>query len=99
MVALQAATGVVYDESFRARVRFFVTKAAVAATTEAASAYVNHLSRVDLAKQILQNPSAYEGQFALAIMTNPTNLAKATLADVVDNDIEFSVNSIYDSFT
>lgn len=80
------------------RCQFFVAKAAIAIHNEP-PATAEHEARMALAELILENLEGYAARFAIGAATNPTILAETSLADVADNDLEFTINSIYNSYT
>lgn len=85
------------DQNFQMRVEYFVVAAAIASTTESVSGSL-HAQRVALAKNILNNSALYAPKFGLAVMSNSTLLAATDLSAIPDGDIQFVVNSIYNSF-
>lgn len=97
MTALQATRFAEGDADFRARVEYYMIKAAIAVTTEATSG-TNHVDRAILARNILASPSRYLTSFALSVLTNPTLFAASSASTILDSDLEFALNSVYDSF-
>ena len=97
-MTIQAAVNAAKNEpDFHLRVEYYLVKAAIAITTEATNTPL-HAERLALAKLILASEGSHTGRFALAVVTNATVLAAANHAAVPDGDIEFVVNSIYNSF-
>lgn len=89
------------DPSFIGRVYYCMEKAAVAVSTEDPLT-LNHTARVTFAEKILsgtQQPQIY----SVGVVTNPTIALEANASQppdfgIPDADIEFTVNSLFDSF-
>lgn len=96
MTIVEARRAAYTEPDFRARVEFFVVKAAVAVTAENPVTAL-HAERQALAEQILASPESHVTRFALAAMTNATLLAAVSHSAITDNDLEFTVNSVYDA--
>jgi trehalose-6-phosphatase len=56
----------------------------------------NHTNRVIWAKQALANPAAKAAEMKYAVLQNATIMAAGN--DATDNDVQFVVNSVIDSF-
>lgn len=97
MTILQAVDAAKNQPDFRNRVEFYMVKAAISVTTEA-SGTAFHIQRQSLAEQILASAESHVTRFALGVITNPTILGYASHSVVPDGDIEFVVNSIYNSY-
>ena len=97
MTIIQAHFAAYSEPDFRSRVEYLVVKAAVAVTTESPLTE-NHAERLVLAHLILDGSLGYVTRFALGALTNPTLLAANNHAAITDNDLEFTINSIYNSF-
>lgn len=95
MTALQAAQAA-DDADFVDRNMHFAVKAAVAISTEAENT-ARHGERLQLSRQIIANPEMLAKRFALVVMTNPTLFAAVNFAAISDGDLEFTVNSVYNS--
>lgn len=94
------ATLCVYNPDFLARVRFFLMKAAVNVASEPENT-PNHAARLSMAKEILADDdfrAALAKDVALAVMTFPANLSRATVEEIPDSDLEFTVNAVYNAF-
>lgn len=96
-MSLIAARELAIDATFVARVRAACVRAAVAVTGEGAGA-ANHAARADLARQVLRSPGAWAERFAEAAATNATLLTYATVGEMPDGDIEYTINSLWDAF-
>jgi hypothetical protein len=97
MTALQAITQATTNPSFQARVEYFMVTAAVAVTTESSGTAL-HSQRIVLAVAIINNPLTYVPSFSIAAMTNATLFAYANVDAIVDNDLQFAINSVFNSF-
>lgn len=97
MTILQAVAAAKGEPDFRDRVEFYTVKAAIAATTESTGTAL-HTERVALARSILLSPGSKVTAFALGVITNSTIMSYASHSLVPDGDIEFVVNSIYNSY-
>jgi len=85
------------DTGFQRRVKYFMTKAAVAILGEDDQT-ANHAERVVYANKVLDgSASVYE--YAVGVTTNGT-IATNINGDVdpTDNDVEFTVNSMIDDY-
>lgn len=98
MTTLQLENMVENEPDFSRIVRYYIEKAAIFATTESVDT-PNHVARLVLAKKILDNPESFVRKFAEALVTNPTIASRADVQAVLDNpnDVEFMVNSVFDS--
>lgn len=83
---------------FRSRVEYLIVKSAVAVIAESAGT-TNHAARLLLAQNILQCPQSHVTQFALGAMVNPTLLAALTPRSIIDADLEFAINAVFDAMT
>lgn len=91
-----ALTGIAANSDFQARVRYLMTKAAIAKLNAATPPQADIL----LGQRIL-NGSANVGAWALACVTNATIAAGAHSANgstIVDSDLEFTINSLWSAF-
>jgi hypothetical protein len=99
MSASANAQTVADNGDFSSRVRHFLTKAAVSVMSEVGST-PSHAERVIYAKKVLDG-TASVAQASRAVVTNATIQAAIQLgaADfgVVDGDIEFVVNSLFNA--
>jgi len=95
MTALQASQAD-QDTDFVNRIKYFAVKAAVAVTTEDPRT-AKHSERDAFARFILMNPVEAGRRFALVVMTNSTLFAASDFAAITDGDLEFTVNSVYNS--
>ena len=84
----------VADSAWIGKVTQALTKAAVAVMAEA-DTVDNHDLRVAYAKAVLGNPEV-AGQIATYAVS--TNTGISSTATATDNDIEFTVNSMFDAF-
>jgi len=90
------------DQSFQARVYYFMQKAAIAVSSED-QVTTNHALRVAFATKILGG-TALVKTYSVGVVTNATIASTANaLASpdfgILDSDIEFVVNSLYDAFS
>jgi hypothetical protein len=90
------------NEKFQDRVRYDIQKAAVSVMAEDSST-ASHPQRITYARLILDG-NVQILSFCIAVVTNSTISTEATLdpqvADfgIPDSDIEFTVNSLFNSF-
>ena len=82
------------NPTFANRIGQAMCKAAVAVQAEAVNT-VNHTNRANFAMLVLRDPERYQPAYARAIVTN----AGITSTAASDNDIEFTVNSMWDAFS
>lgn len=82
------------NKTFQFRVRYFLEKAAIAVMAELLNT-AGHTERVVYAKEVLGGSADYYSA-TIAVLTNSTVAAagKAT----TDNDLEFTVNSMFSHF-
>ena len=80
------------DADFVARVTHAAIKSAAAVQAEAANV-VGHIKRTDFALQVLRSSQVYGPLMAQGVVTNVAISAAST-----DNDIEFTVNSLWNAF-
>ena len=99
-MASSAAVSVAQNDKFIDRVEFYMKKAAIAVMSEAGST-LNHSERVVYAKMILGGTADMK-QYSIGVMTNST---LESMADpdidgngIMDSNLEFTVNSIFDAF-
>lgn len=83
------------DEGFQRRVKHFMQKAAIAVMAELLNT-TGHNDRVIYAKKVLDG-SASTTEYAIAVVTNSTVAAAGE--SVSDNDLEFTVNSMFTAFS
>jgi hypothetical protein len=85
------------DSTNQNRVKFYMQKAAIAVMSEADTT-PNHYDRLIYARQVLQGwTSIFE--YALGVTTNGTISSTIDANNyVLDGDIEFVVNSLFDAF-
>jgi hypothetical protein len=91
------------DNSFQIRVDYFLKKAAIAVMAESSST-TNHDIRVVFGREIFDGRQRIY-DFALGITTNSTIATTISTSDpttanaaISDNDLEFTVNSMYDAY-
>lgn len=89
------------DANFQSRVLYAMTVAAVNVCSEATNT-AGHPARRAFAAQVLGTYGV--GTACLAVLTNPTIAAEAVLATtpgfaIPDSDIQFAVNSLWNSFS
>jgi tRNA G26 N,N-dimethylase Trm1 len=89
---------IITNVNFNDRIRYFLTKAALAILSED-PATVNHDARVALSVKILSFSIIDVSPFVYAVLTNPTIAALVDPTTATDNDLEFVVNSIIDPFS
>lgn len=80
------------DDVFQKKITHLVVKAAHAIMNED-SGTANHAARVTLAKQALAAPEVLGKRFAYGVVTNGAITAAST-----DSDLEFTVNSLWNSY-
>ncbi len=85
-------SNLIKDADFVARVTHAAIKSAVAVQAEAANT-VGHTKRTDFALQVLHSSQVYGPLMAQGVVTNVAITAAST-----DNDIEFTVNSLWNAF-
>ena len=81
------------DPTFASRVGQAMCKAAVAVQAEATNT-ANHTNRANFATLALRDPERYQAAVARAVVTN----AGITSTAASDNDVEFTVNSMWNAF-
>ena len=86
------------DIDWQRRVEFYIVKAAIAVHNEA-PATAEHTARVALSELILADTDFWANRFAIGVATNATIQAGASLSAALDSDVEFTVNSILNSYT
>jgi len=89
------------DAGFQRRVEYCLKKAAIAVMAEDAGT-ANHAERIVYAKQVLDGIASVT-EVAKAIVTNATVTAGANPTvlpefSIVDSDLEFTVNSMFNAF-
>lgn len=87
------------DIGFQRRVKFFMSKAAIAVLGEATPIGDEHTKRIAFASSILDG-SARESEYAIGVVTNPT-ISASIENDVTpnDTDLAFTVNSMFSDFS
>lgn len=100
MATTVEATSVLNSDTFRARVNIFVVKQADIAMDEVATT-PGHTERAAFANKVFV--SDYDlTQYTSAVLTNSTILTNLNTTDgdngIIDSDLEFTVNSFYNSF-
>ena len=84
------------DADFQDKIRFYVTKAAIAVMAEAQD-YAHHAERVAYAKKVLNNLYSLDA-YALGVSVNPTVKSKIDAGTDYDDDLEFVVNSLFTAY-
>lgn len=85
------------DQAFQGRVEYALYVAAVNVMAEV-NTTLNHAARVVYAKTVL-NGSAPIHPAVVAVLTNSTIAAAADSTAVVDSDIQFAVNSLFNALS
>jgi hypothetical protein len=80
------------DATFVSRAQHAMVKAAIAVQAEATNT-TNHVNRAAYARSVLNDPNRYGPMFAQGVVTNASITDQSS-----DNDIEFTVNSIWDAY-
>lgn len=92
------ASALAKNATFKDRVKFFMQKGASAVIGEASPTALRH----DYSVSVLAGSASIE-QMSMAVVTNATISAtiNMTLDDfgVIDSDLEFTVNSLWDDFS
>lgn len=93
--------------TFQQRVKYYMQRAAIAVMAEAPE-HANHADRVAYARRVLDvtgstGMAASIAEYAIAVVTNSTIAATIAAnplnqAAISDNDLEFTVNSMFDAF-
>ena len=88
------------NNGFQNRIKYALTQAAVSVYNEASST-TGHVARLALATGVI-NGSYNVAPAALAVLTNSTIAAEATLSSapdfaIPDSDIQFAVNSLWNA--
>lgn len=102
MATANEAALVADEITWQDRIEYYRLKAAIAVMAEDAQT-ANHAERVTYAKKIIEGGDNISG-YSLAVATNSTIQAAIIVAtgapgwDVTDNDIEFTVNSLFNAF-
>lgn len=85
--------------TFQSRVQYYMESYALTVMAEA-NTVTSHATRVIYANKVLAGTASVV-QYAIAVVTNSTIAAEASLAgtdfSIVDSDIAFQVNSIFNS--
>ena len=84
------------DLDFQKKCKLLFIKAAVAVASEDETT-ANHAARLAFAKQVLYGTIS-SVQLAYAVLTNTTIQGKINADEDYDSDLEYVVNSVYDSF-
>jgi hypothetical protein len=85
------------DTAFQEKVMFYVTKAAIAVMAEEVITE-HHALRVDFAIRVLKGSFSINA-YALGVMANSTIKGKIDSGSSYDDDIEFTVNSLFTAFS
>lgn len=93
MDSLQLTAQLATAASFVERVRGAIVKAAVAVGAELDDGTPRGQLRRSLSVRVLEDSAAWAPQFAWAVATNPS-----VSHDSPPNDIEYTVNSMWDAF-
>jgi len=97
MTALEAVRQA-QDIDWQRRVEFYLVSAAIAIHNES-PATAEHTARVALSQLVLSNIEFWTARFAVGVATNATIQAGASLSAALDSDVQFTVNSIFNSYT
>lgn len=84
------------DTIFQEKVNYYMVKAAIAVMAEEATVE-HHEKRVDLASRILRGSFSVE-TYALGVTTNETIKGKIDSGQGYDDDLEFTVNSLFTAY-
>lgn len=88
------------SSNFRERISYFVIKAAIAVMNES-NGTANHTERVAFANKVFVGDYDLQS-YAYGVLTNSTVLGNLDLSEndygIIDGDLEFTVNSIYNAF-
>lgn len=96
-MATTTALAVLANEAgWKNRVKYYVIKAALAVMTEDVGT-TNHTERVAYSKKVLAGTASFD-VFSIGVLTNATIAASQDPAATTDNDLEFTVNSMFTSF-
>ena len=91
------------NSTWKTRIKYMMQKGAVAVMAEAGSVS-GHDLRAAYAKTVLSGEASIY-QYSVAVVTNSTILTGLNLstnpdgANISDNDLEFTVNSMWDAFS
>ena len=101
MATFDTMATIAQQSAFKRRVEYCMKKAAVAVMAEAAGT-ASHAERVVFAITVLDG-SASVSEAASAVVTNATlttngDITAGPLYGVSDNDLEFTVNSMFNAF-
>jgi hypothetical protein len=96
MATIEKMLSVAGDATWNGRVRQLVIKAAIAVIAEDVGT-VNHANRIAYAKKILAGSVTF-AVWATAVLTNATIAASADPSSTSDNDLEFTINSMFNAF-
>lgn len=91
----QIAGAIRNDQAFAGRVEYALMVAAVNIMAEV-NTTPNHASRVTYAKTVL-NGTAPIRSAVISVLTNSTIAAVADSSSVVDSDIQFAINSLFNA--
>ena len=81
------------DPVFQQRVTVALVHSAVDVMAEASNT-VGHTARMDYAGKVLATPEVEGMNMALGVVTNPAITASST-----DNDIQFTINSLWNAYS
>lgn len=100
MASYDTMLTIALQTAFLRRVEYCAKKAAVAVMAEDAGT-TNHAERVVYAKSILEGDASLQ-EYAKAVVTNSTlttngDLDSPPLFGISDNDLEFTVNSMFNA--
>lgn len=88
--------------TFLGRIEVCIIKSAIAVLNEAPTV-AKHAIRLNYARKVVENPPGYAERMAVGVVTNATidtkSLVDSTGATVLDSEIEFQVNSMWDAYS
>lgn len=101
MATFEVMADIAANKTFQNRVEYCLKKAAVAVMAELAGT-ANHAERVVYASKVLDGQASVI-EAAKAAVTNPTltaggDIGAGPLFGISDNDLEFTVNSMFNAF-
>ena len=91
-MSFQEQVNLAMTPAFIARVQAAMVKSAIAVSSENPETPA-HVTRVQWATQVLRDPMHYATRMAFGVAANPTITAESG-----DNDIEFTVNSVWNAY-
>jgi len=95
-MSLQTQDNMARDPRFIAQVRQACITSAIAISAEI-NTTANHTNRANYSKQVLAAPDYYAPIIAQGVANNSTIAAEA-IGAVVDSDVQFTVNSIWNAY-